>query len=73
MWAPLKRLSLGILLIALTSTVLVLSDVHRRDPEARKIVRIAILQHANSPVLDDGVAGMMQASNRRDFATAAPP
>ena len=67
MWAPLKRLSLGISLIALTSTVLVLSDVHRRNPEARKIARIAILQHANSPVLDDGVAGMIQALEQAGF------
>ena len=67
MWVPLTRLSLGISLIALTSTVLVLSDVDRRNPEARKIARIAILQHANSPVLDDGVAGMIQALEQAGF------
>src|SRR5262245_52582623 len=67
MWAALKRLSLGISLIALTSTILILSDVQWRNPEARKMARIAILQHANSPVLDDGVAGMIEALERAGF------
>jgi putative ABC transport system substrate-binding protein len=67
MRAALKRLSLGISLIALTSTVLVLSDTKGRHSGARKIARIAILQHANSPVLDDGVAGMIEALDRAGF------
>lgn len=60
MWSGFKRLALGISLIVLTSVVLLLSDLDRRTPARRSIVKIAILQHASSSVLDDGVAGMIQ-------------
>jgi putative ABC transport system substrate-binding protein len=63
----LKRLSLGISLIVITSAVLLLSDVNRRESGPRKITRIAILQHASSPVLDDGVAGMIEALEQAGF------
>jgi len=66
-WPTLKRLSLGISLIVITSTVLLLSDVNRLHSGARKITRIAILQHASSPVLDDGVAGMIEALETAGF------
>jgi hypothetical protein len=59
MWSGFKRLALGISLIVLTSAVLLLSDLDRRTPAARSIAKIAILQHASSSVLDDGVAGMI--------------
>jgi putative ABC transport system substrate-binding protein len=63
----LKRLSLGISLIALASTVLLLSDVSGPDSRIRKIKRVAILQHASSPVLDEGVAGMIEALEHAGF------
>ena len=71
MRAALKRLSLGISLIAVTSTVLVLSDANQRRSGRGNIARIAILQHANSPVLDDGVAGMIEALERAGFRNGA--
>ncbi|HEY2774999.1 MAG TPA: ABC transporter substrate-binding protein [Candidatus Binatia bacterium] len=60
MWPAIKRLALGAILIALASAVLLLSDSSRRrvDPQ-QKTVRVAILQHASQPLLDDGVAGMI--------------
>jgi hypothetical protein len=61
MWATLRRLLLSISLIAITSTVLLLSDLERRPAGAQRVRRIAILQHASSPVLDEGVAGMLDA------------
>jgi putative ABC transport system substrate-binding protein len=66
-WPTLKRLSLGISLIVLTSTILLLSDASGRDSGARRIRRVAILQHTSSPVLDDGVAGMIEALENAGF------
>ena len=71
MWSTLKRLSLGLSLIVIASTVLLLSDVGQRQSGARKIARIAILQHASSPVLDDGVAGMIKALEEAGFRNGA--
>ena len=62
-----KRLALGISLILLTSSVLLLSDLGRRTPARRSIVTIAILQHASSPVLDDGITGMIQGLAEHGF------
>ena len=59
MWSAFKRLALGVSLIVLTSAVLLISDLGRRTPGQRSIVKIAILQHASSPVLDDGITGMI--------------
>ena len=60
MWSAFKRLALGVSLILLTSAVLLISDLGRRTPAHRSIAKIAILQHASSPVLDDGIAGMLR-------------
>jgi ABC-type uncharacterized transport system substrate-binding protein len=67
MWSGFKRLALGISLIVLTSAVLMISDLDRRTPARRSIVKIAILQHVSSSVLDDGVAGMMQGLTEHGF------
>lgn len=67
MWATVKRLSLGLSLIVLASTALLLSDMSRRESGAARMPRIAILQHASSPVLDDGVAGMIAALDEAGF------
>jgi putative ABC transport system substrate-binding protein len=67
MWLTFKRLALGISLIVLTSVVLLLSDLGHRTPARRSIPRIAILQHASSPVLDDGITGMIQGLAEHGF------
>jgi ABC-type uncharacterized transport system substrate-binding protein len=59
MWFAIKRLSLGMLLIAAGSGVLLLSDVRPTGADGRSRPRIAILQQASTPVLDDGVRGMI--------------
>jgi ABC-type uncharacterized transport system substrate-binding protein len=63
----LRRLSLGLLLIAATSAVLLLSDLgSRREAAARtraepgRQVSIALLQHASQTILDDGREGMVK-------------
>jgi len=67
MWLTFKRLALGISLIVLTSGVLLLSDLGRQTPARRSIARIAILQHVSSPVLDDGITGMIQGLAEHGF------
>jgi len=56
-----KRLALGVSLIALASAILLFSDRGHRttasSPQAAK--RIAIVQHATTAVLDDGVRGVL--------------
>ncbi len=62
-----KRLALGIVLISLASAVLLVSDLGRRAPAARKTPVIAVLQHANTPVLDEGVRGLIDGLAERGY------
>jgi putative ABC transport system substrate-binding protein len=55
----LKRLSLGLTLIAAASALLLVLDLHRRAGGAQRLPQIAILQHASVPVLDDSIRGML--------------
>ena len=55
-----KRLALGFCLITLAVGILLLSDWNRRSDSRQVIPRVAILQHASQPVLDEGVHGMLQ-------------
>jgi len=61
MWFAIKRLSLGLLLIAVGSAVLLLSDVRPTGADGQSLPRIAILQQSSTPVLDDGIRGMLDA------------
>jgi len=54
-----KRLALGVILITLAIGILLFSDWNRRSDSRQAIPRIAILQHASQPVLDEGVHGML--------------
>jgi ABC-type uncharacterized transport system substrate-binding protein len=54
-----RRLSLGVFLIALTSTVLLLSDWSQR--QVTRLPRLALLQHASQPLLAEAVQGMLDA------------
>ena len=58
-WFTIKRLSLGIVLIALTSSVLLISDWNRRKPGGKRIPHVAVMQQASQAVLDEGVQGMI--------------
>lgn len=71
MWFAVKRLALGMVLIAGAGAVLLATDVRRAGPAA--VPRIGILQHASVPVLDDGVRGIidgLSANGYRDGQTA---
>ncbi len=59
MWSVIKRLALGVILIALASAVLLLSDSSHRQKGHQRVTRVAILQHSSQPFLDDGVEGMI--------------
>jgi ABC-type uncharacterized transport system substrate-binding protein len=61
MWHVVRRLLLGLVLIGLASAGLLLSDTTRRDAEVERAApRIAILQHASQPIIDEGVRGMLE-------------
>ena len=67
----LKRLALGLLLIAAASAILLFADRNERGPALRpglnKVQRIAILQHTNTPVLDEGIRGLLDGLASRGF------
>jgi putative tryptophan/tyrosine transport system substrate-binding protein len=77
MFYVVKRLALGLLLIAGTSTLLLVADREQRaDREnraagPRRVPRVAILQHANSAVLDEGIRGTLDALASRGFRDGA--
>jgi putative tryptophan/tyrosine transport system substrate-binding protein len=66
-----KRLALGVLLIAAASATLLLADREHRAGAARggtrKAQRVAILQHANTAVLDEGIRGTIDGLASRGF------
>jgi putative tryptophan/tyrosine transport system substrate-binding protein len=68
MLANLKRLLLGIALIVLASTVLLFSDLKRRNQNSRAIPRVGLLQHASVVLLDDTVQGMVDSLAENGFA-----
>ncbi len=59
MWFTIKRLSLGVFLIALTSSVLLVSDWNRRQRSLGRIPQVALLQHASQSIIDEGVQGIL--------------
>lgn len=62
----LKRLSLGIALITLASFALLASDSSWWRGQ-HKVPRVAIVQHASTPVLEDGVRGMVAGLAQRGY------
>lgn len=62
-----KSLSLGFLLIFLAALSLLISDWSRRTGDRQHIPRVAILQHASTPVLDDAVHGMIDGLAKKGF------
>ena len=57
-----QRLSLGFVLIIISSAVLLISDWgQRKGGTAGRVPRVAIVQHASQSVLDEGVRGILDA------------
>jgi ABC-type uncharacterized transport system substrate-binding protein len=72
MLSAIRRLALGIILIIAASAVLLISDWGRREHKggstaSGKVPRVAIFQFASRPVLDDNVAGMIDALAKDGF------
>ena len=59
MWTVVRRLSLGVSLIILSSAILLISDWHQRKTVGGKTPRVAIVQHSANAVLDEGVLGVL--------------
>lgn len=69
MWQVIRRLSLGVSLIVMASTVLLLSDIPRAKQEHapsaadksknKKPVKVAMFQMASQPILDEGATGVI--------------
>jgi putative ABC transport system substrate-binding protein len=62
-----KRLGLGLGLIALAAAILLITDLEQRAGSASPVLRVALLQHANTVVLDDGIRGTLEALAERGF------
>ena len=62
-----RRLGLGILLIALASAILLVADRERRAPAESRALKLAIFQHADSAIMEDGVRGMIDGLAARGY------
>lgn len=64
----LRHLALGLTLIAAAAALLLFSDRERRTQAgSRSVRRVALVQHANTPVLDEGVRGVIQGLSEQGF------
>ncbi len=61
-----RHLWLGFVLIAATSSVLLISDLGQRHP-AGSLPRVALVQHASQSALDEGVQGILEGLNARGY------
>jgi ABC-type uncharacterized transport system substrate-binding protein len=68
MLEALKRLALGLALIVAASAVLLVTDGGRRPSGSARRPRVAILQHASQSIIDEGVAGMIDALAEGGFS-----
>jgi ABC-type uncharacterized transport system substrate-binding protein len=66
-WFAIKRLSLGLGLIVLASSFLLVSDWNQRRPRAKRLPRLALLQHSSQTILDEGVRGMIAGLAEQGF------
>jgi len=60
MWFVIKKLSLGIFLIIIASSVLLFTDRERRKSKSRKVPLIAIVQFTSSEVSDEAIDGVLE-------------
>ena len=71
MIAALKKLTLGLCLIAGAAAVLLYSDLdsrRREVPSKGRVLRVAMVQQISIPALDDGIAGALTALRDRGYA-----
>lgn len=73
MIAVLKKIALGLGLIALSAAILLYSDLASRRVTAgaakgSRQLRVAVVQHADIPTLDDGISGALAALKERGYS-----
>lgn len=71
MTAVLKKLTLGLALIAGAAAVLLYSDLDSRRVEVHskaRVMRVAVVQQISIPALDDGLAGAVEALKERGYS-----
>src|ERR1051325_4055229 len=80
MFESVKRLSLGLALIAVASGVLLYSDLRSRNRSPKRLgqpaagvkqFRVALVQHASQEVLDDSVRGIIESLAERGYPEGA--
>ena len=64
----LRRLLPGMVLITAASAVLLISDWSQRKPGRERLRRVALMQCASQPVLDDGIQGIKDGLIEAGFA-----
>jgi len=67
MRTAIRHLSFGIGLIILVSGILLVSDLKRGNTAKHKIPRVAIFQFSSRPLLDEGVAGVIEGLKARGY------
>jgi ABC-type uncharacterized transport system substrate-binding protein len=60
-WHIIRRLAMGLVLIAVSAAVLLISDWDRGKRSQASLPRIAIFQYSSQIILDEGVRGMLDA------------
>ena len=73
MFNVLRRISLGFILIALVSAVLLFSDGNRRSAPGRQMPRVAVFQFSSRPLLEEGVAGVVEGLRQSGFVEERKP
>jgi ABC-type uncharacterized transport system substrate-binding protein len=73
MIAVLKKIALGLALIVVSAAILLYSDLPSRrvtagPTHAQHQLRVAVVQHADIPTLDDGVSGALAALKERGYS-----
>ncbi|HKF50540.1 MAG TPA: ABC transporter substrate-binding protein [Terracidiphilus sp.] len=72
MFAVLKKLTLGLVLIAASAAILLYSDLDSRkgaaETNAGRPLKVAIVQQTSIPALDDGVTGALETLKQRGYA-----
>jgi ABC-type uncharacterized transport system substrate-binding protein len=65
--AAVRRLAFGVILIAMASSALLLSDLNQRKQNRGHVPRVAVLQHASQALLDESVQGMIEGLKDNGF------
>jgi len=58
-WRFIRRLALGLFLIAAAAALLLISDLDRGGRPAATLPRVAVFQYSTQPIMDDGVRGIL--------------